>query len=339
MKNLIIFLRKKKAIRIIYIAEKKDSITDIDNNKNDKRANNINNFEYSKKNQNNLSIDFSNNKNKRTKSCKKSLTTKNVCGQTKFNKLKIIIETKIKSNNDNHIATNKKYHKQKKIFKKHSMDNFQGNNKKENKDELESKQNNNKNNKINKFIKSEVKNNSNKEKDSNKKSDISYKKSDKLKSNLKIETKLELSSSNKKNVITNKSREIKKPMLANHNHKSIDISEIKHKGKERILSLYENNFKKLDNSKNNTTINKELSRNKKKKIKDLLIRKSDNNNNSQNIKDEILKKNIKNSNKGNNIKHNHLTHLTQNSNFHKENKEKKKVLISIAHKQIFINQN
>ena len=252
------------------------------------------------------------------------MTTKNVCGQTKFNKLKIIIETKIKSNNDNHIATNKKYHKQKKIFKKHSTDNFQGNNKKENKDELESKQNNNKNNKINKFIKSEVKNNSNKEKDSNKKSDISYKKSDKLKSNLKIETKLELSSSNKKNVITNKSREIKKRMLADHNHKSIDISEIKHKGKERILSLYENNFKKLDNSKNNTTINKELSRNKKKKIKDLLIRKSDNNNNSQNIKDEILKKNIKNSNKGNNIKHNHLTYLTQNSNFHKENKEKKK---------------
>ena len=315
---------KKKESNKDNIAEKKDSITDIDNNKNDKRANNINNSEYSKKNQNNLSIDFSNNKNKRTKSCKKSLTTKNVCGQTKFNKLKIIIETKIKSNNDNHIATNKKYHKQKKIFKKHSTDNFKGNNKKENKDELESKQNNNKNNKINKFIKSEVKNNSNKEKDSNKKSDISYKKSDKLKSNLKIETKLELSSSNKKNVITNKSREIKKRMLANHNHKSIDISEIKHKGKERILSLYENNFKKLDNSKNNTTINKELSRNKKKKIKDLLIRKSDNNNNSQNIKDEILKKNIKNSNKGNNIKHNHLTYLTQNSNFHKENKEKKK---------------
>ena len=301
---------KKKENNKDNIAEKKDSIQDIDNNKNDKRANNINNSEYSKKNQNNLSIDFSNNKNKKTKSCKKPLTTKNVCGQTKFNKLKIIIETKIKSNNDNHIATNNKYHKQKKIFKKHSTDNFQGNNKKENKDELESKQNDNKDNKINKFIKSEVKNNSNKEKDSNKKSDISYKKSDKLKSDLKIETKLELSSSNKKNVITNKSREIKKRMLANHNHKSIDISEIKHKGKERILSLYENNFKKLDNSKNNTTINKELSRNKKKKIKDLLIRKSDNNNNSQNIKDEILNKNIKNSNKGNNIKHNHLTHLT-----------------------------
>ena len=308
-----------------YISNKKESASDNKQTKEiimassleiEEDKNESNNISEPIKNKIFLSTDLSTTKNDKNQSYKNPIRTKNIYNENKLKKLKIIIEEKMKLNNEHHINNNKKKHKQKKISKKFNTNNIL--NQEENKNE-------NQLNKINTVLKSECNNKLTNKNDSHKKVDISYKKDDKFKNNLKIDTKLELSSSNKRNGLTKKTKEYKKQLSSKPNHKSIDISENNHKIKERILTSIENNFKKLDNSNNNKTINEEISRNKKKKIKELLIKKSNNNNNNnQSMKKELLKKNEKNQNKGNKIKHSHLTYLTTSSNFQKENKNKKK---------------
>ena len=286
--------------------------------KNDKKESNINNSE-SAKDKNMILDDLSNNKKYKNKSCKKSITTKNIFNETKLKKLKIIIEEKNRLINEHHNNNNKKRHKQVKIFKEYNTNynNFKGNNQDENKNEIPL-------NKNNTIVKSEIKNKSTIDKISQGKNDTSYKKVDKIKNNLKIDTKFELSSSNKRNDKAKKNKETKKHILTMPNHKSIDFTENNHqKTKGRIISSIENNYKKLDKFNNNTTINEEISKDKMKKIKELLIRKS-NNNNNQNTKDEFLKKRLKNINKENKIKNSYLTYLSTSSHFQKENKNTKK---------------
>ena len=276
--------------------------------KNDKNEINIINSE-SIKDKNKLLDDFSNDKKHKNKSYKKSVTTKNIFNETKLKKLKIIIEEKAKLINEYHNNNNKKRHKHVKIFKKFNTN--YNNLKKNSQEDIKNEIQLNKNNTI---VKSEFKNTSTLEKIPQGKLDMSYKKDDKIKSNLKIDTKLELSSSNKRNDKLKKIKEIKKHILAKQNHRSIDITENKYKTQGRIFSPIDNNFKIMDSLNNNTTINGEISKDKMKKIKELLIRKSINNINNQSIKD----------NKGIKIKYSHLTYLSTSSNFHKENKNKKK---------------
>ena len=289
--------------------------------KNDNKENNINNSESTKE-KSMLLDDLSNSKKYKNKSYKKSITTKNILNEKKLKKLKIIIEEKAKLINEHHNNYNKKRHKHVKIFKKFNTNynNFNRNNQEENKNETQL-------NKNNTIVKSDFKNKSIIEKISQGKNDMSYKKDDKIKNNLKIDIILELSPSCKRSDKLDKLKkikEIKKHISKMHNHRSIDITENSYKTKGRVLSSIENNFKIMDSlNNNNTTINGEISKDKMKKIKEFLIRKSNNNINNQIIEDELSKKKKNNFNKGIKIRYSDLTYLSESSNFHKENKSKK----------------
>ena len=124
-------------------------------------------------------------------------------------------------------------------------------------------------------------------------------------------------------------KEIVKRSCTNEKNKSIDISEYSHKNKI-FLSLLNNNSLNRDNSYINKTINGNLSKHQKQKIKDLLIRKSYNNN-IKNIKKNILKINEETLKKDNFKKHKNVTHFNTRTNFRNNNNYNKNIKNKIIH--------
>ena len=124
-------------------------------------------------------------------------------------------------------------------------------------------------------------------------------------------------------------KEIVKRSFTNEKNKSIDISEYSHKNKI-FLSLLNNNSLNRDNSYINKTINGNLSKHQKQKIKDLLIRKSYNNN-IKNIKKNILKINEETLKKDNFKKHKNVTHFNTRTNFRNNNNYNKNIKNKIIH--------
>ena len=124
-------------------------------------------------------------------------------------------------------------------------------------------------------------------------------------------------------------KEIVKRSSTNEKNKSIDISEYSHKNKI-FLSLQNNNSLNRDNSYINKTINGNLSKHQKQKIKDLLIRKSYNNN-IKNIKKNILKINEETLKKDNFKKHKNVTHFNTRTNFRNNNNYNKNIKNKIIH--------